>query len=451
MIEIRYKGILFLQALFLFVLGAGLYQYFKSSFALKIPSSFWSIYLIIWVAFIVFNLIFIKFFAFPSSSLIKKLRTTTPADEMSWAIIEDTLSQRDNDLKRQKEEFEKENFKYKTLLDSLHDPVCIFSKEESLLYSNNSYNRLFSLPSKRVPAPLIEITRNLDFQNFVKKALSSGDLVKLSDFTFNQSDSYKHFYDIKIFPLLGTQHHLCLMHEVTERKMADQVREDFVSNFSHEVRTPLTILSGQMQNLKSTLSTQPNFEAAHAPIFEKIDNNARRLLNLFNDLLRLSSVEKKKDLQKENVDITNLIESLGEDLSLNYRAQSIKYSFDLREPVFYIDYNLFEQVMINLIDNAFKYSKKNGHIHITTFREEQNGNFHSVLEISDDGIGISEDHIHRVFERFFRVDSSRSSEIGGTGLGLSIVKHIIQKHEGKIRAQSNMTGGTKFILSIPVT
>jgi two-component system phosphate regulon sensor histidine kinase PhoR len=449
MIEIRYKGILFLQALFLFILGAGLYQYFKSSFGLHIPSSFWSTYLLVWFVFIVFNLVFIKFFAFPSQSLIKKLRTTTPADEMSWAIIEDTLSQRDNDLQKQKEEFEKENFKYKTLLDSLHDPVCIFSKEENLLYSNNSYNLLFSLPEKKIPAPLIEITRNLDFQNFVKKALSSDTVVKLSDFTFNQSDSYKNFYDIKIFPLPGTHNHLCLMHEVTERKMADQVREDFVSNFSHEVRTPLTILSGQMQNLKSSLVKEQNFEALHAPVFEKIDNNARRLLNLFNDLLRLSSVEKKKDLQKENIDITNLVESLAEDLSLNYRAKNIKCTFDLKEPFFYVDYNLFEQVMINLIDNAFKYSNNNGHISISTYQEDQNGNHYSVLEISDDGMGIPEDHIHRVFERFFRVDSSRSSDIEGTGLGLSIVKHIIQKHEGKIRAQSK-GAGTKFILSIPV-
>lgn len=450
MIEIRYKGILFLQALFLIILGAGLYQYFKSFFGLHIPSSFWTIYLLLWVAFIIFNLVFIKFFAFPSQSLIKKLRTSTPADEMSWAIIEETLSQRDNDLKKQKQQFEEENFKYKTLLDSLHDPVCIFNKDEGLLYSNNSYNILFSLTGTKTTAPLIEITRNLDFHNFVQDALNSETVGKLNDFTFNQGDSYKIFYDIKIFPLLGTENHLCLMNEVTERKMAEQIREDFVSNFSHEVRTPLTILNGQMQNLKSILIKEQNFENIHAPIFEKIDNNSRRLLNLFNDLLRLSSVEKRKDLQKENIEIAQLIESLAEDISLSYSTKNIHCSFDIKELFFNVDYNLFEQVMINLIDNAFKYAKENGNVSISTYREKQNDTFYSVMEISDDGQGIPEDHLHRVFERFFRVDSSRSSDIEGTGLGLAIVKHIIQKHEGKIRVQSNGVSGTKFILSVPI-
>ena len=138
-----------------------------------------------------------------------------------------------------------------------------------------------------------------------------------------------------------------------------------------------------------------------------------------------------------------------EDLALNYPAKNIKCSFDFKESSFYVDYNLFEQVMINLIDNAFKYSKQSGHIKISTHTEEQNNHRFSVLEIADDGIGIPEDHVHRIFERFFRVDSSRSSTIEGTGLGLSIVKHIIQKHEGKIRVQSKEQMGTKFILSLP--
>lgn len=452
MIEIRYKGILFLQALFLLLLGTFLYNYFKYSFGLHVPPAFWSMYLGIWIAFIILNLLFIKFFVLPSNSLIKKLRSSAPVDDMSWAIIEETLSQRDLDLKKQKEEFEQENLKYKTLLDSLHDPVCIFSKDEKILYSNPSFNTLFSLPEKKKLAHLIEVSRNHDFQNFVKKCLNSPEPLRLSDFTFNQmKDTYRSFYDIKIFPLKDIQNYLCLMHDVTERKMADQVREDFVANFSHEVRTPLTIMNGLIQNLRLSMGQKEDAEIAYGPVFQKIDNNSRRLINLFNDLLKLTSVEKKKDLEKEEVNVEQMIESLTEELALKYPAKKLTCSFHFKEPIFYVDYNLFEQVMINLIDNGLKYSKGEARLTISTYKEIQNNRPFSVLEIEDAGLGIPEDHVHRIFERFFRVDSSRCSETEGTGLGLSIVKHIIQKHEGKIRVQSKEHEGTKFILSFPLS
>ncbi|MGC4073792.1 MAG: ATP-binding protein [Nibricoccus sp.] len=118
----------------------------------------------------------------------------------------------------------------------------------------------------------------------------------------------------------------------------------------------------------------------------------------------------------------------------------------MRETYFHVDHNLFEQVMINLIDNAYKYSGMNGNVALSTSIEDS----FTVLEISDDGIGIPEDQLHRIFERFFRVDAARSSEIEGTGLGLSIVKHIIQKHEGKIKVVSKPQKGTTFRLFFPL-
>jgi two-component system phosphate regulon sensor histidine kinase PhoR len=235
------------------------------------------------------------------------------------------------------------------------------------------------------------------------------------------------------------------MHDVTERKLADQMREDFVSNFSHEVRTPLTILNGQMQSLKMDMEKNGQFKTEYKSIFEKIDKNSKRLSNLFNDLLRLTSVEKKKDILKEDVNIEQMIEGLFEELSLNYPHKSIKHSTDLRTKIFLADYNLFEQVMINLIDNAYKYVGALGNIKVSTRTEGA----YDILEVSDDGMGIPLDQQHRIFERFFRVDSSRSSEVEGTGLGLSIVKHIIQKHDGKIKVSSTTGRGTSFTVSLP--
>lgn len=447
MIEIGYKRILFFQAFFLFILGTFLYNFFKRSFDLhNVSSTIWLTYLGVWFLFIFFNLLFIKFFALPTKGLLKKLESTTPSEDLSWSVIEESLSKRDVHHQIIQSEYEIENLKYKILLDSLHDPVCIFNKDQVILYSNQAFDHLFSMPPNSNKASLLEVTRNLYFQDFVKKAIATNMAEKLNEFSFNPiQDSFKKFFEIKIFPLKNIQNYLCIMHDVTERKQADQMREDFVSNFSHEVRTPLTILNGQMQTLKADLEKNSQFTSEYKSIFDKVDKNSKRLINLFNDLLRLTSVEKKKDLIKEEVAIEPMIDGLFEELAQNYPLKTIKYSFDFRTKTFLVDYNLFEQVMINLIDNAYKYVGALGNIKVSTHTEGSN----DILEISDDGMGIPEDQQHRIFERFFRVDSSRSSEIEGTGLGLSIVKHIIQKHDGKIKVTSTQGKGTTFTISLP--
>lgn len=439
MIEIRYNRILFFQALFLVLLSICSYIFFNNNVtAIN--------HILLWIAAIVLNLYYIKTYALPSPSLLSKIRTSALKEDLPWAEIEETIKRKDVAFNKQKEEFELENLKYKRLLDSLQDPVCILNKDFLIIYANEAFSELFHFTGKTLPAPLIEMTRNLDFQEFLISATKSDQTSRKSYFTFNQlQDPHKTFFDLKVFPVDSLKNYLCLLHDVTERKMADQVREDFVSNFSHEVRTPLTILNGQMQNLKLQLQHEENFDSRFGQCFLKIENNSRRLINLFNDLLRLTSVETKKDIQKEEIDIDEMLTFLTQDLLINYKEKNIRFNIELTQKKFFVDYNLFEQALINLIDNALKYSESNGTIQLTSFQEE--GWDH--LLIKDSGIGIPEDQIHRIFERFFRVDSSRSSEVEGTGLGLSIVKHIIQKHDGRIKVQANAPEGTTFTLSFP--
>ena len=443
MIEIRYKKILFLQTIFLIVIS--LFSYFLFRTHADPVKHF-----IVWAAAIFLNLFFIKHYALPSKGLLEKLTATSLDRDMSWGEIEKSITQKDVDFKKQKEEFELENLKYKMLLDSLQDPVCILNKELIVVYANQAFTHLFNFAEKKLPVPLIEISRNLDFQEFLENAVEDDQTSRRSYFTFNQlQDPYKSYFDLKVFPVDNIHNYLCLMHDVTERKMADQMREDFVANFSHEVRTPLTILNGQMQNLKLGLQKEADFESRFGTCFLKIENNSRRLINLFNDLLRLTSVESKKDIQKEMIDIEEMLTFLTSDLLINYPDKKIQFDIQLSQKDFLVDYNLFEQVLINLIDNSLKYIAQAGVITIRSFRDDHNGDFWDHLVIQDNGVGIPEDQVHRIFERFFRVDSSRSSEIEGTGLGLSIVKHIIQKHDGRIKAQSRPQEGTIFTLSFP--
>lgn len=448
MIEISYKRILVFQFLFLVLLAFINYFFFKNNFSISLnPSLFLSLFSI-WIIFIILNLIFIKFYALPTKGLIEKLEPMATNEDLSWSDLESSLSRRDVDHKNQQTEYQIENLKFKLLLDSLHDPVLILNTDKIILFSNKAFNKLFSVKSLGEAASILEVTRNLEFLDFIQKSLYSTEVQKLQDFTFdNTQETFKKFFEIKAFPIQDIRNVLFSMQDVTERKMADLMREDFVANFSHEVRTPLTIVNGQLQLLRTSLEAQKYETSNFSQFFEKIDNNTRRLLNLFNDLLRLTSVEKKKEINKEIVNIAQLSESLVDELGLNYTDKRISFQFNFEVESLFIDYNLFEQVMINLIDNAYKYSVPNGVVQIST---RQESGVH-ILEISDNGIGIPDDQLHRIFERFFRVDSSRSSEIVGTGLGLAIVKHIIQKHEGKIRALNHERGGTSFIITLPLS
>jgi two-component system phosphate regulon sensor histidine kinase PhoR len=438
MIEIRYKRILFFQTIFLIVLALFSYIALNSNYAPLTMISFW-------FGAIILNLAFIRQYALPSESLLKTISEVDSKEDLSWEEIEDTIAKKDVALLKQREEFELENLRYKLLLDSLEDPVCIFNKKLTLIYSNQAFIHLFGLFDKKFPLPLIEVTRNLDFQLFLEQSVKINGTSRKTYFSFHQiQDAHKNFFDLKVFPVDNSNNYLCLLHDVTERRMADQMREDFVANFSHEVRTPLTILNGQMQNLKMELEKDQLLDKYSAPI-QKIENNSRRLINLFNDLLRLSSVETKKEIYKEKVDIEQMLDFLSQDLMLNYPEKKIDFLFDLRQKEVFVDYQLFEQIMINLIDNAIKYSGDVGQIRITCQRD-QNGDH---LSITNSGHSIPSEQLHRVFERFYRVDYSRSKEIEGTGLGLSIVKHIVQRHDGKIRVSSRNDCGTTFTLSFP--
>jgi two-component system phosphate regulon sensor histidine kinase PhoR len=405
-----------------------------------------SSFIIIWTFSIFLNLIFIKRFALPQAKLMEKLKAYSLDENPSWSEVEATLSKKDRMILKERIKFEEENRKYKDLLNSMEEPICIFSPNFEVLYANKSFLELFKLETKSFPIPLIQVSRNLQFQSFLESAFKDHQNSKLNNFTFNQiQDVNKRFFDIKIFDLTNKIDYLCLFVDITDRKLTDQIREDFVSNFSHEVRTPLTILSGQIQNLKLMLQKESTFEDQYANSFSKIDLNSKRLTNLLSDLLQLTSVENKKEINKEEIQIEDMIPLLVLEIKQKYSQKNFNFAYEFKQNSFYVDYYLFEQALINLIDNAFKYGKEAGKITINTFSDEK----WNHIVISDDGIGIPDELQHRIFERFFRVDASRSSHVEGTGLGLSIVKHIVQKHDGRIKVASVKGQGTSFDLSFP--
>jgi two-component system, OmpR family, phosphate regulon sensor histidine kinase PhoR len=230
--------------------------------------------------------------------------------------------------------------------------------------------------------------------------------------------------------------------EINTLKEQAQFRKEFLSNISHEFKTPLFATQGYIETLQDGLIDDDPDIAKN--FLEKASRNLDRLSYLIQDLDEISKLETGIiALTIEKFDVVKLIKECVEDLEGKASGSNIqiKYKGKANHPVFVkADRKRIQQVLINLIDNSIKYGKKDGHTTISIYPL-----FEQILiEVTDDGLGIEEKNLPRVFERFYRTDKSRSREIGGSGLGLAIVKHIIEAHEQNVNVRSTEGIGTTF-------
>jgi two-component system phosphate regulon sensor histidine kinase PhoR len=230
--------------------------------------------------------------------------------------------------------------------------------------------------------------------------------------------------------------------EVELLKQNEQYRKEFLQNLSHELKTPIFAVQGYVDTL---LNGAVNKEEVAKKFLLNTSKNIDRLVNLVDDLDEISKLESGEQLlYKENFIIQDLIEDVFESLSIKAAAKNIKTSIkkgcELPITVF-ADKAKIRTVLSNLVDNAIKYGKQNGNVVFSAYKTDQEN---VLVEISDDGYGISEDHLPRIFERFYRTDLARSRKEGGSGLGLSICKHIIEAHGRQIHVRSTLDVGTTF-------
>jgi two-component system, OmpR family, phosphate regulon sensor histidine kinase PhoR len=233
--------------------------------------------------------------------------------------------------------------------------------------------------------------------------------------------------------------------DITNIKKLELIRTEFVSNVTHELKTPLTSIRGFVETLRNGAFEDKNVAEKFLQI---IDIEAERLYMLISDILQLSEIENRS--ADENIkphDFRLLMEQILPILNEAASKKNIKITCD-------IDYGLkikansdrIKQLLINLIDNAIKYNIQNGSVNIRAYRSEGR----LIIRVRDTGIGIPDEHIPRIFERFYRVDKGRSRSMGGTGLGLSIVKHIVNLYNGDISVKSTPSEGTEFIVQLPL-
>lgn len=241
---------------------------------------------------------------------------------------------------------------------------------------------------------------------------------------------------------------LAVFRDVTEEEKAGEMRRDFVANVSHELRTPLTALMGFIETLKNAAKDDPRAREMFLGIMEA---EAGRMNRLVRDLLQLSRVEAEERVRpREPVDLRGLLE--GVIASLRGVAERSGATVRLTGAAVVVpgDHDQLVQVFTNLVENALKYGAAGQEVRVTLTGEDTVRGPAVRVEVADEGEGIDPVHIPRLTERFYRVDSHRSREMGGTGLGLAIVKHIVSRHRGWLRIESEKGRGSRFQVVLPL-
>jgi len=230
--------------------------------------------------------------------------------------------------------------------------------------------------------------------------------------------------------------------EIEILKRNEQFRKEFLQNLAHEVKTPVFAIQGYVDTLLQGALENPE---VNRPFLEKTSRNIDRLVNLINDLDEISKLERGElILAKTNFVIQDLVKEVFESLLIKAEVQDIEFSIKkgCESPLMvFADKEKIRQVLINLIGNSVKYGKPGGHVVASMYKVDEK---HILVELSDDGIGIPEKNISRIFERFYRTDAARSRDKGGTGLGLAICKHIIEAHGQSIHVRSTPDIGTSI-------
>ena len=241
---------------------------------------------------------------------------------------------------------------------------------------------------------------------------------------------------------------MVVLNDVTRLKRLEAVRRDFVANVSHELKTPVTSIKGFAETLEDGALDDP--EAARRFV-RIIAGQADRLNSIIEDLLALSTLEQSQDsplLQIEEADLCDVVGVALDVCGPKAEAKHIRLRetcpLSLLAPV---SPPLLEQAVVNLIDNAVKYSPEGGTIDVILEATSDE----LVISVIDKGLGVAREHLPRLFERFYRVDSARSRDLGGTGLGLAIVKHIAQIHGGRVSVDSVVGQGSTFRIHLPLS
>lgn len=335
------------------------------------------------------------------------------------------------------------------VLSAMSEGVMVVSDKGNIIIINDALKEMFNLSDDHFQKPYWEILRNREVVKLIDGVIQDWEPNNKEVFYLYPEERY---YLANVIPLKSEEKKvIVVMFDITEFKKLESIKADFIANVSHELRTPLTAIKGYTETLEQEAFEDP-VEQKH--FLKIIKRHADRLINIVSDLLVLSEVEGRDVISEDNdngdfedVNVDEVIRSSLDALKSNAVEKGLKVNFkqSAKDNMIKANRFLLEQMFINLIDNAVKYTPEGGEIGIEITDQDSE----LLIEVYDTGIGIPKDSLPRVFERFYRVDKTRSRKMGGTGLGLSIVKHIVIVHGGKIDLKSEEGKGSRFFINLP--
>jgi len=335
------------------------------------------------------------------------------------------------------------------VFSAMSEGIIVADNFKRVIRMNRTAVDFFDLGSNFIPGRAAVYTfKNQDFLKFLDRSLYSSTPVE-DQLILRNGSLYLQMQGVNITGGDGVQiGALIVLTDVTQIRRLEKIRKDFVANVSHELKTPITSIQGFVD----TMLDRPIEDAKDMRRFLKIvAKNVHRMNTIIEDLLLLSKIEQEENYDHFPVEIINLQDVLVitlKNIEEKAREKNIEVLLDCPGNIFLsLNVPLFEQAVFNLIDNAINYSQPGSVVKVGVISDSSE----ITIKIKDQGCGIEEKHIPRLFERFYRVDKNRSRKEGGTGLGLAIVKHIASLHKGRVSVSSVFGQGSEFRIHLPTS
>jgi two-component system, OmpR family, phosphate regulon sensor histidine kinase PhoR len=345
------------------------------------------------------------------------------------------------------------NIKLESIMSSVVNGIIAIDSSERVLFINPVAQSLLNITEKDIVGKhLLQVVRNNSIDTYLKAILQDKKFFDNEIIIDDPDERVLKFYTnpIKQTDESDIDGIIITLQDITELRKLERMRTEFVANVSHELKTPLTSIKGFVETLKmGDIEDKQDTER----FLNIIEAEADRLYRLINDILSLSELEQKRvKTAKEEIKVEKTIREVISMLKSQGDKKNIELALDIKQGLNNLigDTDMLKQMLINLVDNAIKYTPENGKVLVEAYNLSDETEMDKiVIKVKDNGIGIPEKHIPRLFERFYRVDKARSRRVGGTGLGLAIVKHIVILYNGEIEVESEVGKGTEFRIILP--
>ncbi len=371
-----------------------------------------------------------------------------PPATLELAELAEAMNQMAQDLQGRMDALVRQRNETQAVLAGMVECVVAIDRNERIMNINPAAARLVNQSAEQLKGrSLQEVMRSRELYDMIRTTLTEGTHTEKDIALYQNGEQILSTHCSLLKDARSeTIGVLLVMNDVTQMRHLENMRQDFVANVSHEIKTPLTAIQGFVETLHDGGVEDPG-EAQR--FLDIIQRHVLRLTAIIDDLLQLSNLEQAPEIQQLNLTRNNVNRMIGTAVQLCHtQAKEKQIHIHTQCPenlTAMMDTDLMEQAVMNLLDNAIKYSPDKSRIHISVTLVDAA----IQIIIQDEGLGIAQKHLPRLFERFYRVDKARSRKMGGTGLGLAIVKHIMQTHGGQVSVESTQGQGSTFILHLP--